>query len=215
MNLPPEALREAVAADLLDVGAVVIRPDEPFTWASGLRAPVYCDNRLTLAYPRVRRRIADALASVLEGADVQAVAGVATAGIPQAALVAERLGLPLAYVRAQPKGHGRENRIEGRIERGQHVALVEDLLSTGGSALAAADALQGAGAEPTVVLAVFTYGLEATAARFKEVGLPAVALTDLETLLRVADQKDALDAEGLETLRAWRADPEGWSHAHA
>ncbi|MDX1532535.1 MAG: orotate phosphoribosyltransferase, partial [Rhodothermales bacterium] len=152
MTAAPDALREQIAEDLLRIGAVVLRPDEPFTWASGLRAPIYCDNRLTLAYPRVRRRITDGLVALLDGVTVDAVAGVATAGIPQAALVAERLGLPMAYVRAEAKGHGRQNRIEGQVKPGQEVVVVEDLLSTGGSAVSAAEALRAATAEPVAVL---------------------------------------------------------------
>lgn len=202
---------EDLARDLLEIGAVVLRPEQPFTWASGLRAPVYCDNRLTLAHPALRTRIADALAARIEADAVAAVVGVATAGIPQAALVAERLGLPMAYVRAQPKGHGRENRIEGRLAPGQRVAVIEDLISTGGSSLAAVEALREAGAVPVRVVAAFSYGLAAAAQRFAEAGVMHDTLTDFETLLAVAHADGALAEADLETLRAWRRDPHAWS----
>ncbi|MEM1042314.1 MAG: orotate phosphoribosyltransferase [Bacteroidota bacterium] len=224
MSLPPTTphidplttLREQIAADLLQIGALVLRPDEPFTWASGLRAPVYCDNRLTLAYPAIRSRVTAGFQELIGRSEAapDAVAGVATAGIPQAALVADQLGLPLAYVRASVKGHGRENRIEGRLEAGQRVVLVEDLISTGGSSAAAAEALRAAGTVPTTVLAIFSYGLDAAAGRFAEAGLAHATLTDFDTLLRVAERAGALASSSLGTLRAWRADPEGWSQSH-
>lgn len=201
---------EDLARDLLAIGAVVLRPERPFTWASGLRAPIYCDNRLTLAHPALRARIADTLAARLAADAPEAVAGVATAGLPQAALVAERLGLPMAYVRAQAKGHGKQNRIEGRLEAGQRVALIEDLVSTGGSALAAAEALREAGAVPVRVAAAFSYGFEETARRFEEAGLPLAALADLEALLAVAREAGALTEREFEMIRAWRRDPRTW-----
>ncbi len=212
---PLTTLREQIAADLLEISALVLRPDEPFTWASGLRSPVYCDNRVTLAYPAIRARITAGFQELIGRTDAtpDAVAGVATAGIPQAALVADRLQLPLAYVRASAKGHGRENRIEGRIEEGQRVVLIEDLISTGGSSVAAAEALRSAGVVPTAVLAIFSYGFDAAAERFAEASVAHATLTDFETLLRVAERAGALEASSLETLRAWRADPHAWSEA--
>ena len=204
-------LRSQVAADLLEMGAVMLRPAAPFTWASGLRAPVYCDNRLTLAYPVTRARITAGFQELIGrgGYRPDAVAGVATAGIAQAALVAERLGLPMAYVRASAKRHGRENRIEGVVRPGQRVVVIEDLISTGGSAVEAALALREAGAEPVAVLAVFSYGFDGVAERFAEAGLEVATLTDFPTLLRVAERTGTLaDAE---SLRAWRRDPKGWS----
>lgn len=202
-----------IARDLLAVGAVALRPDAPFTWASGLRAPVYCDNRLTLAVPDVRRRITEALADRVETASLapDAVAGVATAGIPQAALLADHLELPLAYVRAQAKGHGRQNRIEGRIEPGWRVVVVEDLISTGGSSLAAVEALREAGAEVVGVLAGFTYGFSQAEEAFAAAGVPLYALTTLEALLEEAERSGSLDRQQLASLRAWRRDPQAWS----
>lgn len=202
-----------IARDLLAVGAVTLRPDAPFTWASGLRAPVYCDNRLTLAVPEVRRRITEALADrvATESLAPDAVAGVATAGIPQAALLADRLGLPLAYVRAQAKGHGRRNRIEGRIEPGWRVVVVEDLISTGGSSLAAVEALREQGVEVAGVLAGFTYGFAEAEEAFAAAGVPLFALTTLEALLEEAERSGSLDRQQLASLRDWRRDPQAWS----
>lgn len=210
---PLTTLREQIAADLLQIGALVLRPDDPFTWASGLRSPVYCDNRLTLAYPAIRARITAGFQELIGRSEAapDAVAGVATAGIPQATLVADKLGLPMGYVRGSAKGHGRENRIEGRIEGGQRVVLIEDLISTGGSSVAAAEALRAAGVEVTGVLAIFSYGFDAAAERFAEAGFEFATLTDFETLLRVAERAGMLGAPALDTLRIWRADPQTWS----
>jgi orotate phosphoribosyltransferase len=194
-----------IARDLLDSGAVTLRPHEPFNWASGLRAPIYCDNRVTLSFPAVRRRISGALETLVRrtAADVDAVAGVATAGIPQAALLAERLDLPLIYVRGAAKGHGRQNRIEGRLEPGWKVVVVEDLISTGGSSLAAVGALRDSGAEVLFVAAVFSYGLEAAETAFRGAGVDLLALATLDDLL--AEAGLAPDEE--EMIRRWREAP--------
>ncbi len=201
----------AVARDLLRIGAVTLRPDAPFTWASGRLAPVYTDTRLALSYADVRTRIADGLADLAVPFAPQAVSGVATAGIPHAALVAERLGLPMGYVRAAAKGHGRQNRIEGRVVPGQRVVLIEDLVSTGGSTLKAAAALREAGAEPVAALAVFSYGFAEADAAFAAAGLPLVTLTTFAALADAARLDGALSDADLETLAAWRADAAGWS----
>ena len=202
-----------IAHDLLEIGAVALRPDRPFTWASGRKSPVYTDNRLTLAYPAVRARIAAAFAEVTEGEALEpdVIAGTATAGIPHAALLAERLGLPLAYVRSSAKAHGKGNQIEGRVEAGQRVVIVEDLVSTGGSALAAAEAVRAAGAEPVAVVAVFSYGLDAAQDAFREAGVPLHVLTTYDQLAEVAAETGALAPEHLAVLQAWRRDPSGWS----
>lgn len=211
-------LRRRLAADLLDIGAVALAPEDPFMWSSGLRAPVYCDNRQTLAHPRVRRHIADGFAKVLKeqpGLDAPTlVAGTATAGIPHATLLATRLALPLAYVRSEKKGHGKENRIEGADPTGQRVVVVEDLVSTGGSALDAARALAGAGADVLGVLAIFSYRLGAAAEAFAEASWPLHALTDFPTLLDVAEEKGELGDEERAALRRWQRDPEAWSEAY-
>ena len=211
MNDPAATL----AHDLLEIGAVTLRPDEPFTWASGRKAPLYTDNRLTLAYPAVRARIAAAFGRVVEAEALcpDVIAGTATAGIPHATLLAERLGLPLAYIRAAAKTHGRGNQIEGRIGPGERVVIVEDLVSTGGSALAAAAAVRDAGGEPVAVVAVFTYGLEAADEAFRKAGLPLHVLTHFDQLAETAAASGALPADGLAVLRAWREDPAAWSAA--
>ncbi|MEM8598512.1 MAG: orotate phosphoribosyltransferase [Bacteroidota bacterium] len=210
-------LTRTLAADLLRIGAVALRPNVPFTWASGRKAPVYCDNRLTLSYPDVRLDITEGFLAVTdyhhhEAVDV--IAGTATAGIPQAALLAERLSLPMAYVRGQAKGHGKQNRIEGRIEPGQRVVVVEDLISTGGSSLSAAQAIRDAGAEPVAVLSIFTYGFEIAQQAFDEAGIPLITLTDFDTLIGVAVETGALTDEEVLILLNWRADAAAWSRVH-
>lgn len=210
-------LREQVAADLLEMGAITLRPDEPFTWASGLRSPIYCDNRLTLSYPATRTRITAGYQELIGRGDYRpdAIAGVATAGIPQATLVADRLGLPLAYVRSAAKGHGKENRIEGHVKEGHRVVVIEDLISTGGSSVEATLALREAGAEPVAVLAIFSYGFDQAADRFAEAGLEVHTLTDFATLLRVAERVGALTASDIDSLQAWRRDPQAWSENYS
>ena len=204
-------LASAIARDLLRIGAVSLRPDAPFTWASGRLSPVYTDNRLALSVPDVRSRVAAGLTDLARPLAPDAVAGTATAGIPPATLVADRLALPLCYVRSAPKGHGRQNRIEGRVEAGQRVVVVEDLVSTGGSVLSAAEALREAGAVPVAALAVFSYGFAEADRAFADAGLPLFTLTTFEALVRVAGEDGSLGAGALEALRAWRSDAAGWS----
>lgn len=204
-----------IARDLLAIGAVALRPDDPFTWASGRLSPVYTDNRLILSHPEVRDRVAQAFveAAMGVGREVDAVSATATAGIPYGALLADKAGLPFSYVRGAAKGHGRQNRIEGRVEPGQKVVLVEDLVSTGGSVLSAAAALVEAGAEVVAVLAVFTYGFPEADAAFEGVGVPLVTLTDFAALAEAARQSGALGDDAWDILADWRADPAGWSAA--
>jgi orotate phosphoribosyltransferase len=213
MPSPSDARARVLATDLLDIGAVLLRPDAPFTWASGLVAPIYCDNRLTLAHPPVRRRIASGFAETLarEGLAPEVVAGTATAGIPHAAWLAERLDRPMAYVRGAAKGHGRQNRIEGQVDDGQRVVLVEDLISTGGSSMAAVEALREAGATVEAVLAIFSYAFDAAHARFAEAGVPLHVLTTFPALVAVAAERGDLSDADRATLARWRANPEGWS----
>lgn len=203
---------EEIARLLLDTGAVILRPSEPFTWASGWRSPIYCDNRLVLSYPAARRQVADALAAQVQAEfpTAGAIAGVATAGIPQSALVAERLDLPMLYVRAKAKEHGQGNQVEGRIVPGQPVAVIEDLVSTGGSSLAAVQALVAEGAAVAGMLCVFTYGFPKAAQAFAEAGVPFRALSDYEALMRVARAQGRFSEEELASLAAWRQAPEAW-----
>lgn len=197
----------AFAADLLRIGAVLLRPDEPFTWASGIQAPIYTDNRLSLGYPALRRRLAAGFEAQIQarGLEPDVIAGTATAGIPHAALLADRLDLPLVYVRAKPKGHGRGNRIEGPLGDGQRVVVVEDLVSTGGSSLDAAAALREAGGEVLAVLAIFSYNLPRAAQAFAEAGVPLHALTDFDVLLDVAAAEGTVRPDQRRDVLAWRA----------
>lgn len=211
----PDRSRD-IAAALLDIGAVELRPSNPFTWSSGLVAPIYCDNRLTLSHPRVRRAIRDGFAQVLRQQSVSAatVAGTATAGIPHAAWLAEAIDRPMAYVRSSAKGHGQGARIEGVVEAGDEVVLVEDLISTGGSALDAVSALREGGATVPAVLAIFSYELDAAQRAFEAADVPRHVLTTFPTLIDVAHERDDLSAAELNVLRAWRDDPEAWSLDH-
>jgi len=203
---------KSIAALLLETGAVLLRPTEPFTWASGWRSPIYCDNRLVLSYPSARRAVADALAQKVKDVypTAGAVAGVATAGIPQGALVAERLELPFLYVRAKAKEHGRGNQVEGRIVPGQAVAVIEDLVSTGGSSLAAVQALAAEGAAVAGLLCVFTYGFAQATEAFATAGVAFAALADYNDLLAVAQQQGRFSADELASLAAWRQNPAAW-----
>ena len=196
------------------IGAVALRPDDPFTWASGRLSPIYTDNRVTLSHPDVRGRVVAAFTDALDRVpDVDAVSATATAGIAHGALLADRAGLPFSYVRASAKGHGRENRIEGQVTAGQRVVLVEDLVSTGGSVLSAAEALRQAGATVAAAFAIFTYGFPEAGRAFDAAGLPLVTLTDVDTLAEVAHRSGGLGAGDLDVLRGWRDDPRAWSHA--
>jgi orotate phosphoribosyltransferase len=203
---------EQIAAMLLQAGAVKLSPHQPFTWASGWRSPIYCDNRLTLSYPLIRRLIRDKLveATLAHFPQAEAVAGVATAGVPQGALLADALGLPFLYVRPKPKDHGLENLIEGKAVPGQRVVLVEDLVSTGGSSLKAAKAVQDAGMRVCGMLATFTYGFAVASEAFAEAGVPLVALCDYPALVEVALAQHLVTAGELASLRAWRTDPANW-----
>ncbi|WJQ12968.1 orotate phosphoribosyltransferase [Geobacillus stearothermophilus] len=205
-------MKHDIAAKLLEIGAVALQPNEPFTWSSGLKSPIYCDNRLTLAYPDVRRTIADGLAELIRTHFPKAdlIAGTATAGIPHAAWVSERLELPMCYVRSQAKAHGKGKQIEGQAEPGQRVVVIEDLISTGGSSLAAVRALKEAGCEVLGVAAIFTYGLEKAKQAFAEENLPAYTLTDYDTLIETAVRLGAVSEHDLATLRKWRENPEEW-----
>ncbi|ARA97217.1 orotate phosphoribosyltransferase [Geobacillus thermodenitrificans] len=205
-------MKHDIAAKLLQIGAVALQPSEPFTWSSGLKSPIYCDNRLTLAYPEVRRMIADGLADLIRThfPEADLIAGTATAGIPHAAWVSERLGLPMCYVRSQAKAHGKGKQIEGKAEAGQRVVVIEDLISTGGSSLNAVRALKEAGCEVLGVAAIFTYGLEKAKQAFAEANVPAYTLTDYDTLIETAVRLGAVSEHDLATLRTWRENPEEW-----
>jgi orotate phosphoribosyltransferase len=201
-----------VASALLEIGAIKLNYQKPFTWSSGWKSPIYCDNRLSLSYPTIRTTIKNFLADTIREnfINAQSIAGVATAGIAQGALVAETLNLPFLYVRPKPKDHGMENLIEGKIEKGQRVVLVEDLISTGGSSLKAAEALRDAGFVVEGMVAIFTYGFDTAVKNFEATGIPLVCLSDFEHLLPVAIKMNFIQQVDLERVRAWRSDPSKW-----
>lgn len=203
---------EKIAKDLLSIEAVFLSPDEPFTWASGLKSPIYCDNRITMSYPEVRREIAKGLAEKIKEVypDVEVIAGTATAGIPHAAWVAEILDLPMVYIRSKAKDHGKGNQIEGRITEGQKMVVIEDLISTGGSVLEACEAAKKEGADVLGVAAIFTYELEKGKAKFVEAKTPLLTLTNYSTLIEIALKENYINEEQLALLKKWRQDPENW-----
>lgn len=198
-----------VAGKLLDIEAVALRPHQPFTWTSGIKSPIYCDNRLTMSYPEIRDLIAESFAAIIRSSypQVEVIAGTATAGIPHAAFVSQKLGLPMIYVRDKAKGHGKENLIEGLVKPGQKVIVIEDLISTGGSSIKAAQAVQEAGAEPLAVLAIFNYELDKGAQAFREAGLPLQTLSNYASLIEVAIEKGIVKPNDLALLKSWREDP--------
>ncbi|MFB9770370.1 orotate phosphoribosyltransferase [Lactiplantibacillus modestisalitolerans] len=201
-----------IANDLLTIQAVTLRPQAPFTWASGIKSPIYTDNRLTIAYPAVRQRIAAGIAAIIKRdyPQTEVIAGVATAGIPHAAWVAQLLELPLIYVRSKPKDHGAGRQIEGVLKPGQKVVMLDDLISTGGSVLQAAKAVQAAAGDIQAVGSIFSYGLAAATTNFEAAKLPLFSLTNYATLIKVArDKGDITDAE-LASLHTWRQDPQNW-----
>ncbi|GHH96499.1 orotate phosphoribosyltransferase [Neobacillus kokaensis] len=206
-------MKEKIAESLLDINAVALKPNEPFTWTSGLRSPIYCDNRLTLSYPGVRRQIAEGLQKLIQEnfPDTEVVAGTATAGIPHAAWVSELMNLPMCYVRSKAKGHGKGNQIEGKAEQGQKVVVVEDLISTGGSVITAVHALREAGCEVLGAVSIFTYGLQKGTDAFAQEGINSKSLTDFPTLVSVAIDKGYIGQSDQESLLSWSKDPAQWS----
>ncbi|MBP1992766.1 orotate phosphoribosyltransferase [Paenibacillus eucommiae] len=198
-----------IAALLLQIGAVTLRPHQPFTWTSGLKSPIYCDNRLTMSFPEVRELIAEGFVELIKEKypDAEVIAGTATAGIPHAAWVAQKLGLPMIYVRDKAKGHGKENLIEGVVKPGQKVVVIEDLISTGGSSLKAALAVNEAGAQALGVLAIFSYELDKAADAFEGAGMPLQTLTSYSKLLNSALENGHIQQEDLALLRSWRDNP--------
>jgi orotate phosphoribosyltransferase len=201
-----------VAEYLLEIKAVVLNPSQPFTWTSGIKSPIYCDNRKTLSFPKVRTFIKTSFADIITDEFKQSgvIAGVATAGIPHGALVADVLNLPFVYVREKPKGHGLENQIEGKLEKGQKVFVIEDLISTGGSSLKAVDALREAGAEVLGLGAIFTYGFEKSVKAFDQANCKFFTLSNYEILLDKAIEDNYIKSEEKDELINWYKDPEAW-----
>ncbi|SFK89785.1 orotate phosphoribosyltransferase [Paenibacillus sp. 1_12] len=202
-------LAEQIAVSLLKIGAVALRPDQPFTWTSGLKSPIYCDNRLTISYPDIRDAIAEGFAALIREnfPDAEVIAGAATGGIPHAAWVAQKLNLPMVYVRDKAKGHGKENLIEGSIQPGQKTVVIEDLISTGGSSLKVALAVNDAGAKALGVLGIFSYQFEKAAAAFEGAKIPFDTLTNYSVLLDAALKQGSIQQQDLEALRAWSINP--------
>ncbi len=206
-----------VALHLLEINAIKLSPEKPFTWASGLHSPIYCDNRLALSYPAIRDFIRQELAKAIKEKfnTANLVVGVATAGIPQGILVAQELNLPFAYVRSSAKTHGMTNRIEGFVQKGQTAVVVEDLISTGKSSLAAVEALREAGIQVAGMISIFTYDLPVARENFEKAGCEMVSLSDYTYLMETALSHNFIDNSKLESLYAWRNDPQKWSEAHA
>ena len=209
-------MESEVARHLLAIKAVKLRPQDPFTWASGLLSPIYCDNRVALSYPEVRRYLKNCLAEKSKIFDAfDAVAGVATAGIPHGVLLADLLDKPFVYVRSSAKDHGRRNQIEGELQSGQRVLVIEDLISTGGSCLQAVDALREVQAEVVGVLAIFQYGFDKAAAAFAEKGVVFHTLTHYDALVREAARSGYIADSEAQTLTKWRENPDAWGALYA
>ena len=208
------SLSETIARDLLKIKAVFLRPEEPFIWASGIKSPVYCDNRLTLTAPEVRTDVENGLVQLIREnyPDAEVLMGTSTAGIAHAAITAHIMGLPMGYVRSGAKDHGRQNQIEGRLEKGQKVVVVEDLISTGGSVLEVVDVLRAAGAEVLGIVSIFTYGMQKGLTRLAEANVKNVSLTDFDRITEVAAQNGYIRPEDRERLIAFRNNPsdESW-----
>lgn len=206
-----------IASDLLKIKAVFLRPEEPFTWASGIKSPIYCDNRLTLTAPEVRTDVENALAALIREKypDTEVLMGTSTAGIAHAAITAHLLNLPMGYVRSGVKDHGRQNQIEGKLEKGQKVVVVEDLISTGGSVIEVVNVLREAGADVLGIVSIFTYGMKKGLERLAEANVENTSLTDFYCVIRVAAEQNYIKPEDVERLTAFRNNPsdESWIHA--
>ncbi len=207
-----ENIAKQLAENLLQINAIKLKPQTPFTWASGWKSPIYCDNRLTLSYPLVRNLIKEQFAACLKKhfPDAQCVSGVATAGIAHGALLADAMNLPFSYVRSAPKQHGLSNQIEGKISAGDKVVVIEDLISTGKSSLEVVQAIRSAGAEVLGMLAIFTYGFHNADEAFAEANCKLITLSDYEHLIPLAIDKKYVSENDLETLMQWRKSPDTW-----
>ncbi|GGI41651.1 orotate phosphoribosyltransferase [Mammaliicoccus stepanovicii] len=195
-----------IEQSLLDIKAVTLSPEEPYTWSSGIKSPIYCDNRVTLAYPEIRQQIYNGLIELIRkhANDVHIISGTATAGIPHAAFIADKLGLPMSYVRSKSKGHGKGNQIEGASSKGKKVVVIEDLISTGGSSINAVEALIEDGAEVVGVFAIFTYGLKKAEKAFNDIGVPFYTLANYDDLITVAETEGYIKSSDIKTLKNWK-----------
>jgi orotate phosphoribosyltransferase len=214
MKINMSNLSREIAKQLLQIKAIKLSPQNPFTWASGLRSPIYCDNRIVLSYPAVRRQVVKGLMETADSLGAyDTVAGVATAGIAHGALLAASKDLPFAYIRSKAKAHGRQNKIEGEIKNGAKVIVVEDLISTGGSSLQAVEALKEIDCTVVGVIAIFSYGFDKAAAAFAEAHCPFATITNYNILLEEAISANYIDTGQLATLQEWRKNPQEWSAA--
>ncbi|WP_221564150.1 orotate phosphoribosyltransferase [Alkalihalobacillus sp. TS-13] len=207
-------MKHQVAEYLLDIEAVSLSPNEPFTWSSGMKSPIYCDNRLIISHPEIRSKIVDAFVELIKKhyPDVDVIAGTATAGIPHAALIADRMNLPMVYVRSKEKAHGKGKRIEGKLAEGANVVVIEDLISTGGSVLNAVDALEEDGARVLGCAAIFTYELQKGKEAFAARPLDVQTLSDFSTLVHVAAEGGTISNDSINQLNEWCNNPESWSN---
>ena len=205
-------LATEIASHLLDIKAVYLQPDNPFTWASGIQSPIYTDNRVTLSYPDTRTLIEDGFVQKIkeEFPDVEVIAGTATAGVPHGAIIADRMNLPFAYIRSKPKDHGAGNQVEGRIFKGQKMVVIEDLISTGGSVLDAVAAAEREGADVLGVVAIFTYELPKATENFANAGVKLVTLSNYSELIKVAKVQGYINADGLTLLKKFKENQENW-----
>ncbi len=199
-------MTQNIAQSLLEIKAVTLSPDDQYTWSSGIKSPIYCDNRVTLAYPEIRENIYQGLIQLIKehAQDVEIISGTATAGIPHAAFVADQLKLPMSYVRSKSKGHGKGNQIEGALSKGKKVVVIEDLISTGGSSINAVEALIEDGAEVLGVFAIFTYGINKAEEAFKEINVPFYTLSNYDELISVAEKEGYIENKDIKTLKAWK-----------
>lgn len=205
-------LSKEIAKDLLEIESIKINLEKPYIWASGWKSPIYCDNRLSLSFPKTRDLVKNSLAKLIKEKfkDVEAIAGVATAGIPQGALVADVLGIPFIYVRSKSKAHGLENQVEGLVKPGQKVVILEDLISTGASSLQAAEAIRAADMEILGMAAIFTYGFPLSVENFKAHNMVLWYLSDYETMIELGIENGTIKKDQLATLKAWRSNPALW-----
>lgn len=209
-----EDLSKKIAKGLLEIQAVFLQPDDPFTWASGIKSPIYCDNRLTLTAPKVRDEVEEGLAQVIKEnyPEVEVLMGTSTAGIPHAAITADKMNIPMGYVRGSNKDHGRQNLIEGKLEKGQKVVVIDDLISTGGSVLDAVNALRDAGADVLGIASIFTYNMKKSKDRFEEANVKNVSLSNFDTLVEVAAEEGYIKQDDVQKLIKFRNNPsdESW-----
>lgn len=199
-------MTQNIAQSLLEIKAVTLSPENPYTWSSGIKSPIYCDNRVTLAYPEIRKTIYKELIELIKehAQDVEIISGTATAGIPHAAFIADQLGLPMSYVRSKSKGHGKGNQIEGAVSKGKKVVVIEDLISTGGSSINAVEALVEDGAEVVGVFAIFTYSIKKAEEAFKSIDVPFYTLSNYDELISVAEKEGYIQNKDIKTLKAWK-----------